>query len=289
MSGDASEKAVRDQLRHLKLKGRSAVTISHRENMLGHLAQALPVPLLEATPDMLYDWRATLQVSDASAAGYISHVRGFYAFCVERGILGSDPAKDLPVPAVPRLLPRPIATADLAHALDHAARPLRLMLILASHCGLRAKEIACLRAENVRLRDNNPVFIVASDATKGHRERAVPLSSHVIAEFVMAGLPPAQGPVFPAAGGGHFRPWMISKMCNNHLHGCGIASTLHSLRHWCGTSAYAVDKDLLGVQDLLGHAVIQTTAGYAKLHGGRTAAIVNGMPPPGELTKQEAS
>jgi integrase len=286
----ASDKAVRDQLRHLKLKGRSAVTISHREKMLGHVADFLPVPLLEATPEMLYDWRASLQVSDASAAGYISHVRGFYAFCVERGLLETDPAKDLPVPAVARLLPRPIATADLAHALDHASRKIRLMLILAAYPGLRAKEIACLRAENVRMRDEQPVIIIASGGTKGHAERSIPMSPAVIAEFVLAGLPPATGPVFPAADGvSHLKPWMVSKICNAHLHACGIASTLHSLRHWCATTVYAIDNDLLAVKDLLGHARLETTANYAKLYRPRTAALLNAMPAPGSLGKKEAS
>jgi len=295
MNEAASEKAVRDQLRHLKLKGRSAVTIDHRAKRLADLAAWLhncrpePVPLLEATPEMLYDWRASLTVSDASAAGYISHIRGFYAFCLERGLLESDPAKDLPVPAVARLLPRPIPTADLAHALDHASRKIRLMLILAAYCGLRAKEISCLRAENVRMRDDQPIIIVASDGTKGHAERAVGLSPTVIAEFVIAGLPPATGPVFPAADGQHLKPWMISKICNAHLHACGIASTLHTLRHWCATTAYAIDNDILGVQEILGHARLETTSNYAKLNRGRAAKLLNAMPPPDALGKPEVA
>jgi len=289
MNDDASDKAVRAQKAHLKAKGCSAKTIDHREKALARLARTLPVPLLEATADMLYDWRLSLTVSNATAAGYISHVREFYRFCVERGLLEASPADGIPVPAVPRLLPRPIATTDLAYALDHATKPIRLMLVLAAWAGLRAKEIACLKADNVRIRDTHPVIIIASDGTKGHGERAVPMSPAVIAEFIIAGKPPATGPVFPAADGQHFEPHMISKLCNNHLHSLGIASTLHTLRHWCATTAYAVDNDILGVQEILGHAVIQTTANYAKLSQGRASALLNAIPAPGALAGTEVA
>jgi integrase len=284
-----TEKAVRDHLLHMNLQGRSALTAYHRERALIRLAGSIPLPLLQATPSDLYQWRASLAVGAGTAAGYISHVREFYKWAVTKGLLAEDPAAALPVPATARRVPRPIPSADLHHALSMASAKVRPMLVLAAWCGMRACEIAGLRAENVRLRDERPIILIAAEATKGRRERAIPLSAFVIAEMVIAGLPPPRGPVFPSADGRHLRPWMISKICNEHLHRCGIPSTLHTLRHWCATTAYAVDNDLIGVQELLGHAVIQTTAGYAALNRSRTAALVNAMPGADQLTRQAAS
>jgi site-specific recombinase XerD len=275
----------------MKLKGYSAKTIDHREKMLARLAAVLPVPLLDATPAMLYDWRDRLdgRVKNATAAGYISHVACFYRWAVDQELLAANPAAKLPVPKVPRLLPRPIVTADLVLALDHAGRTMRAMLLLAAYAGLRVEEIAGLRAENVRMHDHPPYIHVVSEATKGITERVVPLSPALIGELVMAGLPPATGPVFPNASGGHFEAYMITKMISNHLHNLGISSTAHKLRHWFATTGYAIGNDILALQELLGHARLETTANYAKLNRARTAALVNAMPPPDTLGRQEAS
>jgi len=276
----ATARAVREHMNHILLLGRAATTREQRLRALIRLQAALPVPLLQATKDDMYEWRAGLTVGPTTINTYVSNVREFYRWALARGLISSDPSAGIPVPPIPRRLPRPIPSADLAHAIGVASVIVRPMLILAASCGMRAKEIAGLRAENVRLGDTPPNILIVSEATKGLRERVIPLSPFVVAELKRAGLPPPRGPVFPDANGHHRRPWRISKICNDHLHGCGITSTLHTLRHWCGTEAYAVDHDLRAVQELLGHAVVQTTAGYAASNRARTAAIVNAMPPP---------
>ena len=275
---------IRANLRHLRLLGRSEQTVYHRERALRRLAAALPVPLIDADADMLYEWRASLTVTNATAACYLSHVKEFYAWAVARGLVESSPALELPVPPVPRRLPRPIAEADLMSALELAGRRVRLWLVLAAWCGLRAKEIALLRAESIRLRDAQPRILIAGNATKGIRERSVPLCPFAAGEIEAAGLP-STGLAFVGASGQPLRPWMVSKVCNSHLHDCGIADTLHTLRHRFGSQAYAVDHDLRQVQELMGHAHIQTTAGYAAIDAARSAQIVGALPVPRQRRK----
>jgi site-specific recombinase XerD len=282
--------AVRKYRQYLDMKGRAARTMEERENALRRLAVYLAdIPLLEASADDLYGWRASLHVSDSTVAVYVSNVRSFFRWAHETGLLAEDPSADIPAPAYQQGLPRPISSSELSHALSLAGTHLRPMLVLASGCGMRVKEIAGLRAENVRLHDDPPVILIESRATKGHRERAIPLSAFVLAEFAIAGLPPAHGPVFPDANGHHFTPWQISKICNAHLRACGTSSTMHTLRHWFGTQAYGVGNDLLAVKELLGHANVQTTAGYASLNRRRTAEVVNAMPAPGAPLMREVS
>src|SRR5262249_9491117 len=168
--------AVRFHLRHLRLEGKSETTIYHRQKRLEHLAAVLPVPLLEATAEQLYEWRASLKGADVTAATYISHIREFYAFAVRRGLIEADPAAGLPVPKLPRRRPRPIAENDLMNAVSVANKRVRIWLVLAGWCGMRAKEIALLRAENIRARDDQPHILIAFNATKGRRERIIPLS-----------------------------------------------------------------------------------------------------------------
>lgn len=269
------------------LQGRAVNTTCHRQRILTRLAAALPVPLAEATASQLYEWRSGLGVSNATAAVYLSHVQEFYRWLVRTGRRTDDPSAGLPVPKVPRRLPHPIGEADLAHALETAPGRIRLWLVLAAWCGLRAFDISGLRIEDILLDAADPVLILI---TKGGSERAVPLCEFAVAEIRAAGLPP-RGWVAPRRDGkpGHASAGLVSRLCNEHLHGCGITATLHRLRHRFGTEAYRESQDLLGVQELMGHASPSTTVGYVKVAGTRGAAIVSALPVPGAKRKDGKS
>jgi integrase/recombinase XerC len=283
----ASDKAVRDHIHRLSLEAKSERTMYERELMLARLEKAIGVPLLEVTAQQLYDWRSGLKVANSTAANYISHVQMFYRWAAREGLIKEDPSLDIPVPALPSRLPRPIAEADLMAALaatDTKAARVRLCLVLAAWVGLRAKEIRLLRVDNIRVNDDPPQIIVASDATKGRTERYVDLSPFVIAEIRRYDLP-SSGLAF-LKNGKPLRSWDVSRECNQFLHDHGIADTLHSLRHRFGTEAYAFERDIVEVAALMGHASIETTRGYTKRNRARSAAIVAGLPVPG---RQEAS
>ena len=78
-------------------------------------------------------------------------------------------------------------------------------------------------------------------------------------------------------------PVQISHLCNQHLHDCGIAATLHQLRHRFGTGTYRVTRDLRVVQELLGHESVSTTAGYAAYDKADAIRAVENLPAPGRL------
>lgn len=288
-----ADKAVRDHLRHLKLEGCSEHTIYHRERVLARLARTLPVSLAEATADMLYEWRETLTavsgrpLADSTVICYVSHVKEFYKFLADRGVIAADPATRIPVPRMPRRQPHPIGEEDLMQALDAASGLIRIWLVLAAWCGLRAKEIACLRTDCVRLRGAQPHLVVLSDATKGRTERTLPLPPFAITELDRAAhLFSPQGFAFRDALGRPVRPWFVSRKCNQHLRELGIASVFHSLRHRYLSQAYHISKDLRLVQELAGHSGIGTTAGYAAVDMSIFTPTVNAIPSP---TQQEAS
>jgi len=51
------------------------------------------------------------------------------------------------------------------------------------------------------------------------------------------------------------------------LHGLGVETTLHSMRHFFGTEAVRLSHDILLVRDILGHASVDTTQIYTKSLG----------------------
>ena len=271
-------------LRHLGLLGHTPASIAKRRCVLGLLQAALPCPLLEADAVHLLAWRAGLSVGPATIAGYVSHARAFYRWAEHAGLIPLNPAGRIPVPKLPRRIPRPIGDRDLFAAVAGAPERVRPWLVLAAWCGLRAREVALLRRECVLENHDPPVLLVGHDATKGRAERLIPLHDFALGELLMAGLP-RSGWVFRRRDGlpGPNRPWTVSHLCNAYLHECGYPETLHQLRHRFATSAYTDSRDLRMVQELLGHAHPQTTAVYAAWDQGEAAAVVARIPAPGHL------
>jgi integrase/recombinase XerC len=225
-----------------------------------------------------------MHLGPESVRHYVNHARKFYDWCVAEGILPVNPARGLPVPRAPRLMPRPISEERLFYALSTATPRVRPWLVLAAWCGLRACEIAGLRRENVLDRASPPTLIVAHDATKGTSERTVPLSSFVLAELRTAGLP-GSGFVFRRRDGlrGPNKAWTVSHECNDHLHASGIPETLHQLRHRFGTQAYRQKHDVLMVGRLMGHKDPRSTAGYADHDKAEAVEVVESLPSPARL------
>jgi integrase/recombinase XerC len=272
-------------LSHLRLKGHTPTSVYARKRALARLAAALAVPLLSATAADLAEWRAGLTVGDQAVVAYVSHARNFYAFCVDEGLIAVNPAASLPVPRLGRRIPRPISEDDLMEALAAAPRRIRLMIVLAGWGGLRAKEIALLRRENVMDTITPPVLLIAGNATKGRAERVVPLSAFVLAEIRAARIP-SSGYVFRRMDGrpGPNEPWRVSQLCCRHLHRHGISASLHQLRHRYGTQFYrASGRDLRLTQETMGHARPETTAGYTLTDNPEAVAAVEAIPAPARL------
>lgn len=276
--------SVQDYLDWMQLKGFSGETIAGRRRFFARLERELSVPLEVASVQVLTEWRAGLVVSDRAVIRYVSHLRVYFGWANEYGVRADNPAARIPVPRSGRLLPRPVSHAQLAAAIAAAPYPIRLWLVLAAWAGLRAKEIALLRRENILETAAEPVLLVAADATKGHSERTVPLKQFVVGELTAAPLPP-WGWAFRRADGkpGPNRPSRVSQRCGDYLRSEGIRASLHQFRHWFGTETWRASRDLRLVQELLGHQSPVTTAGYTLYANTAAAAAVAALPEPDEL------
>lgn len=283
---EAYPRCVLDHVADMELRGHTEGTIYARRRALHRMRLALPVPLLEATADQLMAWRANLTVGPDATVAYVSHARSFYGWAVSAGLLEHNPALALPVPKVGRRLPRPIPEANLMRAIAGAPDRIRPWLVLAAWCGLRAKEIAYLRRENVMETADPPLLLVAADATKGRRERTVPLCAFALAELERHGLP-GRGWIFRRGDDlpGPNKPWIISNLANGYLHESGIPESIHQLRHRFGTETYRATRDLRAVQELLGHASPNATAGYAAYSRETAIAAVHALAVPGQVSR----
>jgi integrase/recombinase XerC len=275
---------VADHLSWMRLRGLSEATVYGRLRALTRMSALIPVPLLEAETGHLMAWRVRLDMTDAAVGVYVGHARSFYDWCVTSGLRADNPATILPIPRLGRRLPRPISEADIMAALACAPPRIRPWLVLAGWCGLRAKEIALLRRSSILETAAPPVLIIAADATKGRTEHVVPLCAFAVAELGAARLP-KHGYAFRRYDGrpGANSAAQVSHLCNEHLHDCDVAATLHQLRHRFASRAYGHGHDLRAVQEMLGHASVTSTAGYAAYDQPSAQAAVEAIPVPKRL------
>jgi site-specific recombinase XerC len=255
------------------------LALARMEDWLGH-------PLLLATRDELMTWRAKIDVlAPNTIATYVAHARCFFGWAIVEGLATSNPAENLPIPPIPRRLPRPIGDDDLMYALSLAPQPVRFMMVLMAWVGLRCKEVAYLQRASLLDKMTPPSVLVTVESTKGWHERMVPLVSFVRSEIEIFDLP-RHGRVFlRPSDGDPFKPWGVSRHVNDFLHSLGIDETAHSLRHWFGTKAYHSSLDLRFVQELMGHLHPQSTAGYTAYNLTSSLITMEGIPVPPTYTR----
>lgn len=272
--------SVVDHLAWCRLRNLAPSTVEQRRLALGRLRRALlelGVEILDASTEDLEATMAGRPWEAASRATEIAHLRGFYRWAAWAGRIDVDPSIDLVRPKIPRGLPRPISDEDLAVALDLADRPVRTILMLAALAGLRAKEISGLRREHVLSSMSPAILLIAS--AKGGDPQTVPLHPDLEAELAEA--MPRAGWLFPRLDGrpGPWLPHLISRRANDFLHHeVGTASTLHSLRHWFGSTTYRRShRDLRATQELMRHRTPVSTAIYTWVDPGELTTIVHSI------------
>jgi len=179
-----------------------------------------------------------------------SSARKLFGWMFEEGLLEADPAARLPKIRVPAGVPRPAPEEVIARGLLLADERSKAMLMLAAYAGLRCCEIAKVHAGDI---DGQLLHVVG----KGGKQRSVPLHP-----MVAASLPATAGYLFPGQDNGHLSPLYVCKLIGRAL---PDGWTAHKLRHRFATAAYAVERDLFAVQQLLGHSTPVITARYTQL------------------------
>jgi site-specific recombinase XerD len=234
--------------------------------------------IIDAGRDEIEGWINQKPLSPRARYTYISTLAGFYRWAIREELAEKDPTVYLDRPRLPRSVPRPMAVADLHHALNFADLRMRAWLMLAAYDGLRCQEIAGLRVDDLLLTFEPPMLVVS--AAKGRRQRIVPLNREVEKALVEFGIPRA-GYLFirqdRPRSGQPILPRSVSEYIGNYLHGLGINATAHMARHLFATTVYRLTNNLRLVQELLGHSSPSTTAGYTAYSATEASAVVRDL------------
>lgn len=251
----------------LRAAGRAETTIGTRTDHVLRCGRALGGSPWEVTGAALVQWAGSQDWARETRRSVRASLVVFFRWGVETGRMGASPALALPVvtPGAPR--PRPAPESAYRAALGAAEPRVRLILRLAAEVGLRRAEIAAIHSRDL-VDDLLGWSLVVHG--KGGRERVVPLPTPLALELRAGG----DGWVFPGADHGHLSPRWVGKLATRVM---PEGWTIHTLRHRFATRAYGLDRDLLVVQTLLGHASPVTTRRYVAIGEDRLRATVQAV------------
>lgn len=262
-------------LDHCARRNLRPLYIEHQRWALERLERWLDqhgLDLLHATNDDLTRYLDQRGLQPGSRAVEIAYLRGFYGWALDEGLIADSPARRLVRPRLAPRLPRPMPDEEVARALAEAPCDVAPILHLAVYAGLRACEIAQLRAEDVDYQRG----IIRIRESKGGGESTVPIAPLLASTLERCPLP-ERGWLFPSRRGGHVSRSRISQIANRYLHSIGIDHTLHTLRHTYGTAIYQATRDLRLTQELMRHRSIQSTVGYTRLAADAGADALAGL------------
>lgn len=208
-----------------------------------------------------------------SLARRLSAWRGFYRFACKRLGFAANPCGDVRAPKPRRALPAALSPDACAQLLDRAPEDAlevrdRAMFELFYSSGLRLAELAGL--------DLAALDLAAAEASvtgKGAKTRIVPVGAKARAALdlwlgVREGIArPQEKAVFVGRNGGRLSARQVQLRLDRWARKAGLAVHVHPhmLRHSFASHVLQSSGDLRAVQELLGHANLNTTQVYTHL------------------------
>ncbi|WP_243725982.1 tyrosine recombinase XerC [Actinomadura rubrisoli] len=221
--------------------------------------------------------RATLARRTAAVRAFTGHLR-------RRGLLQADPGLLLGTPKRHRDLPGVLTQDDAARLLDEldvegplGLRDLAVLEVLYG-TGVRVSELCGLDIDDLDT-DRRTVRVLG----KGGRERTVPIgepAARAAQDWLRAGRPAISNEesgaaLFLGVRGGRLHPTSARRIVHARIAEVGQVPDLspHGLRHSAATHLLEGGADLRSVQEILGHASLQTTQLYTHVSAERLKQV----------------
>ncbi len=214
--------------------------------------------------------------SRATLARRTAAARTFTAYLFRRGLLADDPGLLLGTPKQPRDLPTVLTQDQAARLLDdlRGEGPIglrdRAVLEMLYATGVRVSELCGLDIDDLDT-ERQTVRVLG----KGDKERTVPVgdpAARAVQEWLRHGRPALatehSGPaLFLGARGGRLHPTSARRIVHSRIAEAGDMPDVspHGFRHTAATHLLEGGADLRSVQEMLGHASLQTTQIYTRV------------------------
>ncbi len=228
----------------------------------------------------------------------------FFDFLVAEGLLDGNPMAGVPKPKTPTVLPRTIRARDgiprliaTAAAPDPRSRrpwPARDLALVATFCvtGIREAEAVGLSTGSLV---GEPGARRLEVVGKGNRARPIPVGAALerliadyqaerVERFPDHDLGHPAVPLFVDVRGARLSVNQVRYLVERLYVRAGLraqvpaGALVHALRHTFATSALEAGADVVELQELLGHASLETTRRYLSATGQGLRHVVDGHP-----------
>ncbi|TQM93705.1 tyrosine recombinase XerC [Roseinatronobacter monicus] len=261
--------------------------------LAGHLGGSAGVrQLADVTQSDMRAWMAwerAAGLGSRSLARKLSSIKSFARWLAEREAFDISAILASRAPRYSRKLPRPLSKGAARDVLDIVGLQtgedwtgLRdtAVLTLLYGCGLRVSEALGLTGRDAPLREALRI------QGKGGKERLVPVlpvAQQAVSAYVRACPHPQtpDAPLFRGSRGGALNRRHIAKVMEQARMQLGLPATAtpHALRHSFATHLLGAGGDLRAIQELLGHASLQSTQVYTAVDAGRLMEIYHASHP----------
>ena len=203
----------------------------------------------------------------------LASIRSFFKFLYREGFKKLNPAKLVPNPKAPKLLPRFLSVDDTFSLVEKpegsgllSARD-RAILELLYSSGLRVSELTGLDTEDINTREG-----LLKVKGKGKKERIVPVGSKAIdaiKSYLVERIPLKRKDkaLFLNRTGSRLTDRGVRRVVVKYARMIGISGHIgpHALRHTFASHLLQGGADLRVIQELLGHSSLSTTQKYTHL------------------------
>jgi integrase/recombinase XerC len=249
------------------------------ERLLTWLGATADQPVIALEPTLLRGWiveRAGSGAARASVARTVACLRSFGRFLAMTDRVAANPAALLRAPRPQRKLPHWLETAQVEALLaapmgdDLAAVRDRAILEVLYSTGMRVGEL--VGSDDP---DYDRIGQVARLRGKGRKERLAPLGLPALraletwlrARDAAHGRGPTERGTFIGTRGARLDQREVRRLLKRHIAVAGLAgcTSPHTLRHSFATHLLNAGADIRAVQELLGHASLNTTQVYTHI------------------------
>ena len=216
---------------------------------------------------------------------YLAPLKTWFKWLSRQHHILANPAADLDLPKLPKHLPRSVPSvaeveAILSEAEPGSAKGLRdrAMLETLYATGLRRMELPGVSIYDIDL--NRGILWVRHG--KGGRERVVPLGERAIAwldKYLIESRPQLliddTTALFLTDYGEPMPPHYVADKVKRYMQFAGVnkPGSTHLLRHACATHMLEGGADIRYIQEMLGHANLQTTEIYTHVSIDKLIAV----------------
>jgi integrase/recombinase XerC len=212
-------------------------------------------------------------LSRVTVSRRLSSVRSFFKFLYREGYIKANPAKLVPSPKVPKLLPKYLSVDDIFSLIEKPegigflpARD-RAILELLYSSGLRVSELSGLNTDDLNIKES-----LIKVRGKGRKERIVPVGSKAIdavksylIERML--LKSREKALFLNRRKARLTDRSVRRIVVKYARALAMNGKVgpHTLRHSFASHLLQGGADLRVIQELLGHSSLSTTQKYTHL------------------------